>query len=184
MPRNRALTPSVYSAVLFRFRWPSTPRPAGFLDPSRQARDRKHGGAHEMNVLHPDPIGRNGQLTGKPIGRHLRPALRRENPLVGFTIAVERGGRRCLFVEGRITSDRDRPSKRKRRNRKPTHRIPIRLILRCLFLLDFTAEVRRHFRFRSSVRRKTDPTVDRQTEPHGRDSRGTFAMFVRFRPHG
>jgi hypothetical protein len=26
-----------------------------------------------MNVLHPDPIGRNGQLTGKRIGRHLRP---------------------------------------------------------------------------------------------------------------
>jgi hypothetical protein len=40
-----------------------------------------------MKVLHPDPIGRNGQLTGKRIGRHLRPALRRENPLVGFTIA-------------------------------------------------------------------------------------------------
>jgi hypothetical protein len=102
MPRNRALTPSVYSAVLFRFRWPSTPDLPGFSTLHGKHVTASIAEPMRMNVLHPYPIGRNRQLTGKPIGRHLRPALRRENPLVGFTIAVERRGRRCLFVEGEL----------------------------------------------------------------------------------
>jgi hypothetical protein len=52
-----------------------------------------------------------------------------------------------------------------------------------VFLLDFTAEVR-HFRFRSSVRKgPIRLRIVRCITPRPLP-RGTFAMFVRFRPHG
>src|SRR5262245_12896481 len=42
-----------------------------------------------MDVSHPNPVGRDRQLTGKAIRRHLCAALRRENPFIRLALAIQ-----------------------------------------------------------------------------------------------